>query len=519
MRKVLTIISFFVSPMMLLAQEDWSRQDKLDWKDADFAFYQGDYTFAKLLLEDLQKKHADHLGVQFELGASYVMLGTNIAVAKEMLEKAKFEGNSEAIFYLARANHQLYHFEKSLTLYSQYQSLEDKEQTTEKVEKWIKEARLAQHLTSNPIDVKVKNLGPTINGPFKEYVPIVTPDNKQLYFTSRRPESTGGLKDQNNEFFEDIFESRKVGNEWKQAAPAVGDLNTKTHDATVSISKDGMQMIVYRTNQNLTGGDLYISEKKEGKWGKPKLLNKRINTSYQEASACFGADNNTIYFSSNRPGGFGGKDLYRVVKLPNGEWSLPKNLGPTINTTYDEDAPYMDIDGSTLYFASNGHETIGGYDIFYTRKVGREVWKQPENLGYPVNTVFDDLFLSLDAGGRIGYYSSDQQGGFGLQDIYQVDFIYRQQTEIIILGTVLDAESQPIHATLTVMNETNREVQGVYKSHMGSGKFILVLNPLIQYRIVIKADGYKTIVNELMLPFPEDNYEEQRIAPYIMLAE
>ena len=519
MRKVLTVISLCVLPLILPAQEDWNRQDKLDWKDADFAFYQGDFAFAKLLLEDLHKKHADHLGVQFELGASYVMLGTNIAEAKKLLELANKGGNSEAIFFLARANHQLHHFETSLALYSQYQSFQEKEQKPERIEKWIKEARLAQRLTSNPIDVEVKNLGPTINSEYKEYVPIVTPDNKELYFTSRRPESTGGLKDSNDEYFEDILESRKTDNGWTKAAPVAGELNTKTHDATVSISKDGQQMIVYRTNQNLTGGDLYISEKKDGKWGKPSLLTKRINTSYQEASACFGADNNTIYFSSNRPGGFGGKDLYRVVKLPNGEWSLPKNLGPTINTAYDEDAPYMDIDGSTLYFASNGHETMGGYDLFFTRKVDREVWKQPENLGYPVNTVFDDLFLSLDAGGRVGYYSSDQQGGFGLQDIYQVDFIYRQQTELIILGTVLNKESQPLQATLTVMNETSREIQGVYKSHRESGKFVLVINPLIQYRIVIEAEGFETAIDKLMLPFPDEGEEQQRIAPYTLMHE
>ncbi|MEO0404539.1 MAG: hypothetical protein AAF193_06675 [Bacteroidota bacterium] len=309
------------------SQDKWDRQDKSNWTDADFAFYQGDYTFAKLLLEPLYQKHQDNVQLNFELGACYVELEIESKKALELLEKTNELGHKESTFYLAKSLHQNYRFEDALEAYSLYQSYPQKEQQQSRIQKCIAECRVAQKMVEAPIDVNVTNLGPGINSEHQEYVPLVNPQNTQLYFTSRRPNSTGKLKDPNNEFFEDIYHSSFNGDSWQKAVQLGKNINSKTHDATVAISKDGEQMMLYRTNKNLIGGDIYLSTKLSGSWSEPEKLPSNINSPYQEASACFGADNSVIYFSSNRPGGYGGKDLYRVVKLPNGEWSLPKNLG------------------------------------------------------------------------------------------------------------------------------------------------------------------------------------------------
>ncbi|MFT6278522.1 MAG: hypothetical protein ACJAU0_001344, partial [Flavobacteriales bacterium] len=233
-------------------------------------------------------------------------------------------------------------------------------------------------------------------------------------------------------------------------------------------------------------------------------------------SAAISPDKNTLFFSSNRPDGFGGKDLYRVRMLPNGKWSLPKNLGPSINTPYDEDAPHMDIDGKTLYFASQGHSTIGGFDLFRTKELDFDVWSSPENLGYPANTVEDDIFLSVDAGGRKGYFSSERPGGFGQQDLYEIDFIYRQQQQLVIKGETRALNGLPLAGVITVIDEDQKTVQGIYRGSESSGKFILILNPMTAYKIVIEIDGYKTISDDLIFEFPLSKTDQQQaLAPYM----
>ena len=517
--KIATTLILLLISITVFSQDKWDRQDKADWHDADFAFYQGDYAFARLLLEPLYTKHQDNIQLNFELAACYVELESESSKALTLLEDTYRKGHKESTFYLAKALHQNYRFDDALAKYSEYQSYPQKEQTQARIQKCIAESRAAKKLIEEPVDVQVTNLGPGVNTSNQEYVPIVTPENTQLYFTSRRPNSTGKLKDPNNEFFEDIYHSSYNGDSWGDAVQLGKNINTKTHDATVAISKDGQQMMLYRTNKNLTGGDIYISTKNGASWSEPEKLPENINSPYQEASACFGADNSTIFFSSNRPGGYGGKDLYRVVRLPNGEWSLPKNLGAAINTPYDEDAPFMDIDGRTLYFSSNGHQTMGGYDVFKSTNLFKEVWSQPENLGHPVNTVFNDIYLSLDAGGRKGYYSSAQIGGFGQQDIYVIDFIYRQQTQLVIKGQLQAANGNPVSGSITVLNDQTKALEGVYKSNENTGKFIMILNPLVEYSVVIESDGKGSLKDELFYLFPEEEETEMELSPYILLKQ
>lgn len=515
MRTTLFTTLLLLLSVVALSQDDWSRKDRKAFADADFAFYQGDYGYAESVFVSLFAKDSTYAPLNFEYGVVLLKKGEKQR-ALRLLKSACEAELKEAYFHYGNALHCVHEFDQAVEWYDRYLVSGDDKIDLLEVQRHIRISLRAKRALENPVDVAISNLGPAVNTSNKEYVPLVTPDNGTLYFTSRRAGSTAQLKDPNGEFFEDIYTSVATEEGWSEVQNVGQPVNSETHDATVSISGDGNTMIIYRTNANLTGGDLYITQFQKGVWSTPKKLPSTINSNYQEASATLSPDKNTLYFSSNRPGGYGGKDLYRVRMLPNGEWSLPKNMGASINTSFDEDAPHMDIDGKTLYFASKGHTTIGGYDLFRTKEIESEVWSTPENLGYPANTVDDDIFLSVDAGGRKGYFSSERPGGFGQQDLYQIDFIYRQQEQLVIKGETRAVNGLPLPGVITVIDENSKEVQGIYRSNTSTGKFILILHPMTEYKIVLEVEGYKPVSDDLLFRFPESAMEqEQTLAPYM----
>jgi len=202
-----------------------------------------------------------------------------------------------------------------------------------------------------------------------------------------------------------------------------------------------------------------------------------------------------MIFSSNRPGGFGAKDLYIVKKLPNGEWALPMNMGPGINTKLDEDSPFLHSDGKTLYYSSKGYNSMGGYDIFVSERTFEGTWTYPKNLGFPVNTVGDDIYFVLSSDGKIAYYSTEKgKEGQGDHDIYRIEMLASEAYLIIAMGKIVDIVNDlPIKAKITVVDSKNR-VNGIYSSNEVNGRFILTLNPGVKYKIVIEAENYHSQV-------------------------
>ncbi len=256
----------------------------------------------------------------------------------------------------------------------------------------------------------------------------------------------------------------------------------------MACSRDGKELIVYRTSKDGFSGNLYITKAEDYGWGKLEKLSDMINSKHQEASASFGGPGeNVLYFSSDKPGGYGGKDLYRVQKMPDGTWSEPFNLGPNINTEHDEDAPYVAADG-TLYFASKGHDNMGGYDIFSSLP-GNDGFTNPTNMGYPINTPADDIFFSMDASGKQGYFSSDRQGGFGLQDLYSVHF---DDSETVIYRGQLVSSNNSFEGRATIrLIDGDRETQTMlFQTANEQNDFVLALEAGKDYTVIIEADGY-----------------------------
>ncbi|HYG40072.1 MAG TPA: OmpA family protein [Cytophagales bacterium] len=290
--------------------------------------------------------------------------------------------------------------------------------TTKEVDRSIVECHNGKEIVSNPLKYSIKNIGNEINSDFPEFAPLVNADETIMVFTSRREDNISPDKYQDNEFYEDIFIAKKVDGKWSDVKNLGEGVNTKYHDSGVGLSADGKTLYL-RHDDN--GGDIYSSELQgDGTWSKPSAL-KGINSPYSENSVSISSDGNILFFSSDRPGGFGNLDLYYSILDKKGNWSTPKNLGSKINTESNDDGPFIDYDKKSLFFSSKGHKGIGGYDIFMSEYDSALLeWKDPINIGYPVNTPDDDIYFVKSVNKNSGYYASVKNDGVGEKDIYTV---------------------------------------------------------------------------------------------------
>lgn len=474
----------------LLAGEQWTDAAKIYRKlvPVDTTFGQVSYEYGLCL---------DHIPGQRD----------RAAVA---FEQAARNNSIEAKYQLALMRHRQQRFDEEIQLLTAYKQANGREVDNAEVDRRIAIANTAKELTSFPTEMRIVNMGGMINSAAHDYCPLVTADGNTLYFTSRREGSTGNMRDPSGQYFEDIYMAKRMDDVWSNATNVGPPLNTYVQDATVGLAPDGGAMIIYRTSQNLVSGDLYEATRHMGQWQEPVKMTDRINTEAHEPSATISPDGSEIYFTSDRPGGYGGRDLYRIRRLPNDQWSLPMNLGPTINTPYDEDAPFMHSDGVTLFFSSNGHNTMGGYDVFKSQLVDPDMngWTVPENMGYPLNTVNDDIYFCLSDDGQTGYFSSERPGGLGGQDIYQVNFPTSQIDYLVVRGVVTDAAEEPVKGRITVTAGDDNSVVGVYNTNERTGRYLMVAQPGDHYTMTVEAQGFETRTMSLTTDRPTDGGRE-----------
>ena len=470
-------------------------------QEADLLYVQEDYHGASVIYDRILEANPAHPLSNLRAGICRLNMRNHQTSALPFLERAKEQDVPEAVYYIGLALHFQERFDDALLSTKQYQHSGDNAIPSPEVNNSIAMISRAKEAYGQPKNHRLTNLGEAVNSPYPDYVPLINADGTELYFTSRRPGGVSDHHDPNGDYFEDIFVVRKEHGVWQEVLNIGAPINTASHDATVALSPSGNQLLIYRTNSSLEGGDIFLSQLTGKGWSDPDKFTDRVNSRFFEPSATIASDERTIYFSSNRPGGFGGKDLYRVVQLPDGNWSYPINLGPTINTSGNEDGPFITADGSTLYFSSTSHNSIGGYDIFKSSfDVQKQEWSAPESLGHPVNTVFDDIYLVLEANGRTGYYSTNRKGGFGDHDIYRVE-LGSENPVILVAGKTLDENQKPIRADFKVVQKNNEEVM-LYQSNSRSGKYVLMLQPDQRYTVEISGVDCETIEVEFQ-------YEEE----------
>lgn len=296
--------------------------------------------------------------------------------------------------------------------------------------------------------VHLEGLGNTVNTKNPEYASIISYDGRSLYFTSRRlrGDSTNATEIDpiSGEYLEDVFVSHKqVDGSWSEAE-LLSFSRVHQNEATVALSLNKKTIYLYDDAQG--NGDLYYAPiNTNNPFARIKALDiPKVNTEAWEPHIAFTGDGNVAYFSSDRPGGFGGRDIYRIVKYGNGEWSEPVNMGPEINTEWDEDSPFISVDGKTMYFASNGIKSIGGFDIFLTVIDEDNQWSTPINLGAPINSTGDDLYYSTTIDGKVAYITSYRPEGRGEKDIYRIIYDnYIPNNNLFVNGNLLTVNEKP----------------------------------------------------------------------------
>ncbi|PJJ54840.1 OmpA family protein [Hymenobacter chitinivorans] len=385
------------------------------------------------------------------------------------------------------------------------------------ISKKIQECENGRKLEQKPSRVFIDNAGPSVNSPYADYGPVISADESVILFTSRRDNSTGKERDpETGGFFEDIYQSTRTASGWSPARNLGKPVNNEGHDATVGLSPDGQRMLVYLEDN---GGDLNESELRGAAWRKPEKMGSRINSRAHESSAAYTPDGRSLYFVSDKPGGLGSRDIYKVEIEGRGP---AVNLGPTINTPYGEEGVFLHPDGKTMYFSSEGHNSMGGYDIFKSVFENGK-WSQPENLGWPINTPDDDVFFVISASGRHGYYSSFRDDGLGSKDIYQITFLGAEKPPVlsqedqllasraqpvkeaslappvpiataqvtILKGVVTDeATKQPLEATIDVVDNSRNELIASFRANAQSGRYLVSLPSGVNYGIVVRQQGY-----------------------------
>jgi len=484
-----------------------------------------DYASALRIFRSLDSLQKDNANLNFYIGVCLVNSPLDKIKAIPYLEKAiknislEYVGNSNettapvfAYYYLGKAYLVDYRLDEAIEyLYRfRYYLTSKNKEWIKKVDKEIEMSYNAKIVIPNAVKVDDENLGPMINTQFAEYSPVLSANEDTLIFTSRRPGNVGGMMDPNGKYYEDIYISTfdKITRTWAKAQQISGNVNTPRHEASIGLTPDGKQLFVYKDDGS-GDGNIFLSKNIDNSWTTPEKLPEPINTKAWETHASYSADGNTIYFVSNRKGGFGGRDIYKSEKLPDGSWSKVHNLGRKINTAGDEDAPFIVTDSTgetTMYFSSNGHQSIGGFDIFSSKLVGIDAWTNPENMGYPINTTDDDVFYTPAKNKKYAYYSSAKPGGYGDLDIYKIFIGGKTKPKLILKGIVVDsATNKQIIATIKIRDLDTDHMVAYHTTDTIDNEFHIFMPLLKNLEIVVTADNYKTYKENFVMPLSSEN--------------
>ena len=357
-----------------------------------------------------------------------------------------------------------------------------------------------------------KNLGDAVNTPGAEYFPSLTIDGKELVFTRRAGYSN-----------EDFYFSRKKGNEWDTAKPIEGNINTDLNEAAQNISLDNKWLVFDACGRvdGFGGCDIYISYITPQGWSQPINFGRRINSEQWDAQPCLSPDKRDLYFSSSRPGGFGGKDIYVCHLQPDGKWSNPENLGPSVNTSGDEQCPFMHADNQTLYFTSNSWPGYGDDDLFFTRKganarpddsVGRGKWSEPVNLGYPINTINREGTLFITADGKTAYYAANRSDSRGDLDIYSFELRpdVRPYKTLWVQGRVFDKKTlKGLPSSVELIDLATKEFTSKVQTDE-NGNYLITLPVGKDYAFNVNRKGYLFYSDNFFLSqrAPDSTYEK-----------
>ncbi|MBK9283481.1 MAG: PD40 domain-containing protein [Sphingobacteriaceae bacterium] len=490
----------------LKAQE----MSKREMEEAAYHYFgMGDYVDAYPLFDKLAAENPKNIDYRFRLGIICLHYPMKKNRAIEIFTQLRSEVKGPEIdYYLGKSYHLNYKFDEAIPYLEKY--VEEVTGTNKKDERDMmldakhsaEQCKHGKFLIDNRVIAEIINIGEPLNTEELEGSPIISTDESMIIFTYAGKNSMGGKlnedlqPDKDGHYREDVMMSFKETDTTYGPPIPIESINTLGNDAAIAISPDGMTLFTFASNND--DGDIYVSHLVGFEWSKPVKLNKNINSEAWEGSCSISGDGRHLYFSSERPGGFGKKDIY-VSDFENGDWGPAKNLGSKINTEYNDDAPFIHPDGITLFFSSEGHTSIGGYDIMFSVKKDNE-WTEPKNMGLPLNTTEDDRYYVINSKGDKGFFSSDRAGagGKGSLDIYMVTpGVLGDKPIIALLKGHVYGNDKPIKANIEVVKIVQQESIGPFESNEKTGKYLMALSPGYIYRIKVKAEGYESVEEDL----------------------
>lgn len=450
-----SILSLLLNTQFVSAQEF-----KKKFIEAEYHFMYEEFSDALPYYLELIKMDPSNANINYRTGICYLHLPDPAENKKALpyLLKAinninpKYKEGSyqekgapkDALFYLGNSYRNQLNFDSAIIVYTKYRDILNVKDIfyIDYIDREIQCTRNAKELVRLPLKLVTENLGQTINSPTKiENCPVVSDNETVLVFTAGdknvfSPEIDINVMNYDYQM-DNIYFSKKVEGRWSDPENITKQIGAATRTVPVTISADGTELYLVRDDND--DGNIYISYYKNNRWSQMKLLNKNINTKDWESHAALTVDGKTLYFTSDRHGGYGGLDIYRSDREENGEWGPAVNVGPTVNTKYDEETPFILNDNKTLYFSSQGHYSMGGFDVFHTTVLGPGSFSAPLNIGYPINTTGNDLFYMPKANGEYAFFPlNNNERGIGSNDIFRIAVSIPESntTEIELKGKI-----------------------------------------------------------------------------------
>jgi tetratricopeptide (TPR) repeat protein len=477
--------------LLSLAVSSQTRKEIEDlYKDANSYFYFEDYEEAVALYLQVLPHYPDNFNLLYRIGVCYLNIPGSKDKAIGFLEKAsrntthRYNEQSiletkapiDAIFYLGNAyfiNNQIAKAEREYQRFSELIKSRGK-WNIDYLTHQIETAKSSVVIQSLPVNFLRNNLGEPVNDRFSNYNPSLSGDGNTLAFTTKR------------KFYQAVYVTRKVNDAWSTPINITLDLQVDGNCSTLSLSQNGNELYLFKDDNH--DGNIYVTRYENGKWLPMKKLNNYINTEYYETHASISSDGKILYFTSNRKGGYGDLDIYVSERGAGDNWGLPKNLGPEINTPLNENTPFITVDGNFLFFSSEGHNNMGGYDIFIAQRKSDGSWNKPINLGYPINTTDDDLFYHPIGDGSFGLIALFDREGYGEQDIYQVEmFVPKFQKTIVTTSSFADRINRNNLRTLVIDTLNSPGVALIDPTPSENVKY---LDPKKQYKLFFEGKGY-----------------------------
>ena len=519
--KILSIkyLIFFIvglSPMYAYSQGGLFTDDAT----ARSVFYSGNMHEAVKHFNELLR--VDSMNYEYNMLDGYAYLHSNVDKSRAVvhLERALKNPRADQLIYydLGKAYMLNYRFDDAIDAFNTFISKGLKLQKSDiPAQRYIEMCENAKLLTSLRANVTIENIGTAVNTAYPDYNAYVNAGENVLFFSSKQQANAGSQPDFDGYKMADVYCAERVNGVWQPAKRLQAPVNSGLQEDVVSASSDGETLLLYFNNEK-GFDDIFITHKEKKQFTRPEILSLTVNSQQREEAAAISPDGNWIFFSSDRPGGYGGLDLYFSRRLPNGEWSNAKNAGPSINTEYDDSYPYLAPDGITLYFSSQGHNSMGGFDLFRTMwNPEEQFFSVPENLASPINTPDDNKTISVTKSGRYAYIADFRAGSTGDLDIYKVTFLDVPAPYCPVKGVVAHVDSATMMSEMTkyhvVIREAGTKKQvGIYRPNVHDGSFTFILQPGF-YLVDFYIDNKLKTTSELVI---DDREPDQQVRVFYL---